>query len=669
MCGIAGILDSRTALAEREEIVRRMLGTIRHRGPDQFGLYANSRVTLGNARLSIVDLAGGQQPISNEDGTLWVVFNGEIFNHLELRAELEERGHRFSTHTDTEVIIHLFEEEGPACLHRFNGQFAIALWDARTQQLFLARDRLGVRPLFYTRVGGALLFGSEIKCLFADGRVRRELDPVSLGQVFTFWATLPPRTAFRDVWELQAGHYLLANAHGEMSIQSYWKVEFAEASAEERGPQSEISEERWIEEFRETLIDAVRIRLRADVPVGAYLSGGLDSSTIAAVVRRYTSNRLATFSIAFDDASFDESAFQLRMAKALGTEHQVVLATHEEIGRIFPEVVRHAETPLMRTAPAPMFLLSRLVRNSGYKVVLTGEGADEFLCGYDLFKESKIRRFWARRPDSRWRPLLLQRLYRDIPRLSQSRGAFLTAFFKDRLTDIECPWYSHLIRWRNTRRGTRLFSAAAREAMGSGADEYLQGWERPAGFARWGPTERAQYWEITTFMSPYLLSSQGDRMGMAHSVEGRFPFLDHRMVALANRLPSRLKLRGLRDKYILRAAARDWLPNEILGRSKRPYRAPIHRSFFGRTKLDYIDGLLSEKAVADAGLFEPAGIRQLVRRVESGTELSETDDMALAGVISTQLLHEIFVAGRPGESPLGVADDVKRCVQTADCAP
>lgn len=658
MCGIAGIVDAQSVPADREGLVRRMLGAIRHRGPDQFGLFVDRRAALGHARLSIIDLIGGQQPIANEDDTLWIVFSGEIFNYVELRAELETRGHRFATRTDTEVIVHLYEELGPDCLSRFNGQFAIAIWDTRRQALLLARDRLGVRPLFYTRVGQALLFASEIKSLFCDARVRREIDPISLDQTFTYWAPLSPRSAFRDVFEIPPGHYLLAQG-GDQAIKPYWTLDFHPAA--DSGGESTSA---LVDEFRSLLVDAVRIRLRADVPVGAYVSGGLDSSTIASVVRRFTSNRLSTFSIAFDDANFDESAFQQRMAGELGTEHQVVHATHAQIGQAFPDVVWHAEVPLMRTAPAPMFLLSQLVRRSGYKVVLTGEGADEFLCGYDIFKEDKVRRFWARQPDSRWRSLLLQRLYQDIARLSESTGAFLAAFFKDRLTEVECPWYSHLIRWRNSRRSCRFFSAGMAAGSVGGPDEHLRSVPLPRRFGEWSPTERAQYWEITTFLSPYLLSSQGDRMAMAHSVEGRHPFLDHRMVELASRLPSRMKLRVLRDKHILRAASRDWLPAEIRQRPKRPYRAPIHRSFFGGPTLEYVDTLLSERMVAHVGVFEPNAVTQLVTRSRAGAALGETDEMALAGILSTQLLHHQFVESFPDVPPVGGNDDVKVCLAT-----
>jgi asparagine synthase (glutamine-hydrolysing) len=314
---------------------------------------------------------------------LWIVFNGEIFNYVELRPELEARGHRFTTTSDTEVLLHAYEEFGPQCLERLNGQFAFAIWNEQEQTLFMARDRLGVRPLFYTFSQGDLIFGSEIKAILADRRVRAEIDPVVLDQVFTFWGPLAPRTIFRDIVEIPPGHYLLARGD-KIVVKNYWQINFAPAVSD----QPKKSLEDYAEEFSRLLIDAVRVRLRADVPVGAYLSGGLDSSIIASIIRNFTSNRLDTFSIAFDDVNFDESAFQRRMAGFLGTEHQVVHATHADIGRVFPDVVWHTEVPLMRTAPAPMFLLSKLVRDSGFKVVLTGEGADEFLAGYDIFKEA-----------------------------------------------------------------------------------------------------------------------------------------------------------------------------------------------------------------------------------------------------------------------------------------
>ena len=646
MCGIAGIVDRKEGAAIHEGLLRNMLGMIRHRGPDQFGIYLDEQAGLGSARLSIIDLASGQQPITNEDGSLWIVFNGEIFNYPELRQELEEKGHRFATHTDTEVILHLYEELGADCLKRFNGQFAIAIWNNREQTLFLARDRVGVRPLFYTESSGRLLFASEIKALFVDVAVSREIDFTALDQVFTFWAPITPRTMFQKVFEIPPGHYLTASRRS-LEIKAYWSNDFPLQDSTPRK-----SDREYVDEFEELLIDATRIRLRADVPVGAYLSGGLDSSSIAAMIRNYTANRLTTFSIAFNDAQYDETAFQRTVARYLGTEHQVVEASHGDIGRIFPDVIWHTEVPVMRTSPAPMFLLSRLVHDAGYKVVLTGEGADEFLCGYDIFKEAKVRRFWARQPDSTRRPLLLERLYRDIGRLAQTQTGFLEAFFKERLTDLDCPWYSHIIRWRNNRRTCRFFSASVKAHASASTEEHLRSIKLPASFSRWDNTSKDQFWETAIFLSNYLLSSQGDRVAMAHSVEGRYPFLDHRVVQYANGLPPRMKLRVLKEKYILRQIAKKWLPEQITQRPKRPYRAPIHRSFFGPPDVDYVRELLSEQSVNAAGLFEPRAIAHFVQRLNDGKPVGETDDMALAGILSTQLLHRQFVVASASSSPI-----------------
>lgn len=666
MCGIVGIVNRTGADPVEEGLIRRMLALIRHRGPDQFGIYLDRHAGLGSARLSIIDLSSGQQPISNEDGSLWIVFNGEIFNYLELREELAARGHRFTTRTDTEVILHAYEEFGTDCLHRFNGQFAFAVWDSRRRSLFLARDRVGVRPLFYTLAGGSLVFGSEIKALLADRRVRAEIDPVALDQVFTFWSTLTPRTVFKDIVEVPPGHYLLAG-DGGVAVRPYWQVTFPDEEERRRERLTARAEEDYLEEFEALLLDATRIRLRADVPVGAYLSGGLDSSTIAAIIRRNTGSHLDTFSIAFSDPRFDESEYQRRMAKFLGTDHQVVFATHADIGRSFPEVTWHTETPILRTAPVPMFLLSRLVRDRRFKVVLTGEGADEFLAGYDLFKEARVRRFCARQPSSTRRPLLLKRLYPDIAELSAPGGSFLSAFFSEGAGDVEAPDFSHAVRWKNNRRTRRFFSEDLVAAVDKGGGGGPAGVRYPDGFAGWGPLERAQYLESTIFLSQYLLSSQGDRVAMAHSVEGRYPFLDYRVIEFCNRLPSRLKLRGLTEKYLLRRLARDWLPEEIWRRPKRPYRAPIHRSFFNESTPDYVRDLLGPEPLRAAGLFKPAAVGQLVKKVEQGSPIGETDDMALAGILSSQLVHRQFVADYRMPAPLSDTDDVKVCA-AADLA-
>jgi asparagine synthase (glutamine-hydrolysing) len=662
MCGIAGILNSSNAGSPEQQALRRMLGTIRHRGPDEFGLFIDDQIALGSARLSIVDLAGGQQPIRNEDGTLWIVFNGEIFNYVELRAELEERGHQFTTHSDTEVILHLFEDLDVRAFARLNGQWALAIWDTKKRRLVLARDRLGVRPLFYWRSSKELIFASEVKAVLAHPAVSSGIDASALSEVFVYWSTLGKRSLFRGVQQLQPGHYAVIEENS-MIERPFWRMGFPPLSLGDTEalqatpspsyfPQNGTTEA-YAQALRELLLDATRIRLRADVPVGAYLSGGLDSSIIAACVRELAVSKLDTFSIAFQHPDYDESAFQKQMSRALGTQHQVAFVKNTDIAEVFPAVIWHSETPLMRTAPAPMFLLSRLVRKSGYKVVLTGEGADEFLGGYDIFKEAVIRTFWSRQPESKWRPRLLQRLYPDIQRLSSANESFVKAFFGRGLTETDNPFYSHAIRWFNNERCCRFLSPDICQAA------QAPGLVPPADFNSLGSLEKAQYWEITVFLSQYLLSSQGDRMGMANSIEGRFPFLDFRVVDFASRLPARLKLHGLTEKYILRKAFKDLLPPEIGSRPKRPYRAPIHTAFMGSDAPQYVDELLSESALKRSGFFNAAAVSQLVAKLKAGKSASETDEMALTGIISTQLLAQEFTSRIRSSSVVNDSDNVK----------
>jgi asparagine synthase (glutamine-hydrolysing) len=627
MCGICGVVNLAEGERTEKRVIHQMLEMLQHRGPDGFGIYSDAHAALGNARLSIIDLATGDQPIGNEDESLWIVFNGEIFNYIELRADLEKRGHIFRTKSDTEVILHLYEEFGVDCLAQLNGQFAIAIWDQRHRALFLARDRLGVRPVFYAHTARQLLFGSEIKSILAYPGMRAEIDPQALQEVFTFWSVQSPRALFKGIAELPPGHYLLAR-EGQFEIRPYWQPEI-------NAPGTPRPEQEYLEQLENLLIDAVRIRLRADVPVGAYLSGGLDSSLISALIRRYGQSELETFSISFSDPAFDESAFQQEVATFLGTQHNVVHCTYEQIGEVFPQVIWHAESPLLRTAPAPMFLLSGLVREKNFKVVLTGEGADEMLAGYDIFKEMRLRRFWARQPDSSLRPLLLRRIYRDIANLSDGQMNYLKAFFQQDLMRTDSPYYSHLIRWNNTGRLARFFREPPQPF--THPQQPL-----PPAFSRWTPLAQAQYLEIATFLSPYLLSSQGDRMAMGHSVEGRYPFLDYRMVQFAANLPDSLKLRGLKEKYLLKQLGAKLLPERIWKRGKKPYRAPIRQAFFAHPSA-YLAEILSEKSLQESGTFNLRAVSALMEKAARVETLSEVDSMAVAGIISTQLMHQLFV--------------------------
>ncbi len=656
MCGIVGYLNFRNGFAPSEDVMRAMLAAIRHRGPDQFGIYLDDFAALGNARLSIIDLDHGQQPMTTADRRYWIVYNGEIFNHRELREELESNGIIVQTQCDTEIFLKLFEKEGPQCLHRLNGQFAVAVWDAREKKLFLARDRLGIRPLYYSFYDNTFVFGSEIKAIASFPGLKLSWDAAALDQIFTGWSCLAPLSPFSEIKQLRPGSYAWLHENG-IQEKVYWEPQFDIQDSEFKTD----SETDLIEALHDLLLDSVQLRLQADVPVGAYLSGGLDSSLIASLVKENAKGRFDTFSIAFSDTNFDESEHQRRMASLLDTEHQVITVTHEEIRDIFPEVVWHCENPILRTAPAPMFLLSRLVNRSHYKVVLTGEGADEFFAGYDIFKEAKIRAFWAKEPESERRPKLLQRIYPDLQNLARLGPKYLANFFGHGLTDTAIDSYSHSIRWMNTRRAKRFFSRELSEAVEKRSADLASEAELPAAFKHWDILSKAQCLEISTFLSSYLLSSQGDRVGMGNSVEGRYPFLDYRVSEFCSKLPAKFRMRGLRDKYLLRKLGKEILPKDIWDRPKKPYRAPIHRSFFSSERETYVDHILSEGSLEKSGLFNPKAVSMLTGKIKRGLPVGEIDDMALTGLISTQLLHEQYVDGFTAPEPLGAKDDVLIC--------
>ena len=647
MCGIAGILSLREgALAPALGELAAMVGAIRHRGPDEFGLYRDRHAGLGHARLSIIDLVSGQQPLANEDGTLWVVFNGEIFNYLELREELLGRGHRFRTRSDTEVIVHAWEEWGEAAFARFNGQFAIALWDAQRETLVLARDRLGVRPVYLCEHAGRLLFASEVKAIFAaDAAIPRALDPVGLAETFTLWTVVPPQSVFQGVTELEPGHARIYSPRG-VEDRAYWRPRFpTDAAPGFRGSLADAAEQ-----TRAALEDAVRLRmLRADVPVGCYLSGGLDSSVIAALGRKVKGERFCTYSIRFEDAEYDETVYQRAVAERIDSDHREVLVRREDIAEAFPEVVLHAERPLLRTAPAPLFLLSRLVRDSGIKVVLTGEGADEVFAGYDLFREGKIRRFWGRQPGSALRGRLLERLYPYLARSPVANRAMAREFFGRGREHPDVPGFAHQTRWSSTAALQRLFTADVRErARTVDVVARLLG-ALPAEFGSWSSLAQDQWIEIQTLLSGYLLASQGDRMLMAHSVEGRFPFLDVNVVELAASLPASYKVKVLDEKHVLKRAAEELIPPEILSRPKQPYRAPDAMCFAGRKRPEWVADVMSERFVAAAGVFDPRGVAALWKKCQASTgeQFSNADNMAVVGVLSTGLLHQSLVRPSP----------------------
>jgi asparagine synthase (glutamine-hydrolysing) len=631
-----------------------MIEIIRHRGPDATGVFMDDDLCMGHARLSIIGLKTGNQPIGNEDSTLWIVYNGEVFNYLELKSDLVKKGHLFRTDTDTEVLLHLYEEYGPRCLEMMNGQFAFAVWDSRRKTLFLARDRVGIRPLYYTHINGRMLFASEIKALFVNDDSVREVDPRSLFQVFTFWTTLSPRTLFKGVFEVPPGHYMVVK-DGHMEQHAYWRLPRHDPQGAWPGSLDDAAEELF-----SLLKDAVRLRLRADVPVGSYLSGGMDSSIITSLISRHFSNHLKTFSVGFQQDSYDETSFQDHMVRFLGTDHHRILVSNRDIRAQFPRVVWHAERPLLRTAPVPLLALSGLVRDRRIKVVLTGEGADEVFFGYNIFKEAKVRRFWARQPESQWRPLLLERLYPYVFERSGRGHHFLRQFFSVQPSDLTDPFFSHRIRWRNGEKNTGFFSKDMLDQLSG-----YQPWEElnailPPDFESWDCLSKAQLLEMNIFLSNYLLSSQGDRVAMAHSLEIRVPFLDHRVIEFAARLPLAWKLKGLNEKFILKHAFRGHVPETIRKRKKQPYRAPIAEVFFDHDSDGYVQELLSKDELRKTPYFNAAKVARLVGKY-SGTgraQVSETQDMAVAGILSTQLLHRQFIEDFPGKDVKPVRPDV-----------
>lgn len=643
MCGIAGVCSAAGLGKEVDPLIRRMVASLNHRGPDEAGIYIDPLVALGHARLSIIGLDDGTQPIGNEDDTLWIVFNGEVFNYLELRVELQEQGHCFKTSTDTEVVLHLFEEHGADGLHKLIGQFAFVIWNRNTRELFLARDRVGIRPLYYTFYDGQFLFASEIKALFQHQGIHREINPEALLQTFTFWAPLSPRTIFTDIYELPPGCCAWLN-NGELQQERYWQIPLGQMVEPWRGSFDEAQER-----LDQLMADAVRLRLRADVPVGAYLSGGLDSSILTAIVAEQVGERLCTFSLGFENAEFDESSYQSEMVQYLSSRHQHVQISNQQVLEHFPEVIFHCEKPLLRTGPVPLLLLADLVHKENYKVVLTGEGADEVFGGYNIFKEAKVRSFWARRPESSLRPRLLEKLFPYVFKDAGRSSFILQQFYAVREEDRNDPLLSHRKRWQTSGRNSSLFSKELLEKLVEydPIDDVMK--KLPADFADNDYLQRAQYLEMSTFMPEYLLSSQGDRVAMAHAVELRVPFLDHRLIEFAATLPSHWKLKGLNEKYILKKTFQQKLPQRILARQKQPYRAPIAEIFFDKDVSDYPDDLLSETSLRESGLFHPAKVQGLVRRFRArrGGGNSETQNMALVGILSTQLLFQQFIKSPP----------------------
>jgi asparagine synthase (glutamine-hydrolysing) len=654
MCGVAGIIDYHGKINSKI-IVESMIRVISHRGPDESGIYNSRHATLGNVRLSIIDIEGGQQPLSDLSGRFWIVFNGEIFNYKELRIDLERKGNIFKTKSDTEVLVQLYALYGEKCLNLLNGQFAFAIWDKQKEELFIARDRVGIRPLFYNINAGVFSFASEIKALFQQKEIPREFCPESLSQVYTFWTTITPNTPFKGIYEIPPGHFAIFNRKG-LTVKKFWELSFSR-------PSSTLSLQDAIDHFHELFSDAVRIRLRADVEVAAYLSGGIDSSATVAYIKEIEPGILNTFSIGFEEKDFDESAYQNEAAQYFNTTHKSMICTAKDISDSFPRVIWHSETPILRTAPAPMLMLSNLVRDNNIKVVVTGEGSDEILGGYDIFKEAIIKKFWSSQPNSTIRPLLLKKLYPYLSQMKDLTPAMLRMFYGFKLEDVNNPFYSHLLRWNNSNHIKKHFTERIKDDLKDYS--FLSELEKrlPESFDSWDQLAKSQWLETTVFMSGYLLSSQGDRMAMANSVEGRYPFLDYRVIEFCSSLPSGYKLKGLNEKYLLKKLLKNRIPEKILDRPKQAYRAPIKSVFLSKDSPEYIKNLLTDTYFKNAGIFDFNSVASLISKIEKTGVASEIDNMVITSVISTHLLYYQFIENNNKEfqtmelSNLKVIDD------------
>lgn len=636
MCGIAGYLKLRGGLKPDKTQLQLMASQLVHRGPDGCGFYCDDDIGLAHTRLSIIDIEGGAQPIHDKFKRYWIVFNGEIFNYIELRQELVSNGAEFYTQSDTEVILQAFIKYDLDFIHKLNGQFSIVIWDKAEKRLIMVRDRVGIVPLFYQLNHDELTFASEIKSILAVSKSSK-LNLRALDQLFTFWAPVSPETLFEGILEISPGH-LLEYSNGQIDIRRYWEWSY------DNQLESDFTKvDEKAEELQSLLTDATRIRLRADVPVGAYLSGGLDSSIITSIIKTKTNTPLRSFSIQFEDKGLDESQHQQVLVDSLKADHTSIKCSYNDIANNFLESIWHIEAPILRSAPVPMGMLSGLVNSMAYKVVLTGEGADEVFGGYDIFKESKIRSFWAKNPESAIRPLLLKKLY---PYLDVSPGkaqVYLQKFFGVGIDKPGLSYFSHLPRWLTTSKIKEFYSEETKESLSSinsfdSLEAYL-----PDYVKKYNTFHRAQYIESKTLMSGYLLASQGDRMLMKNSVEGRFPFLDHRVIEFASNLHPKFKMFGLQEKFLLKKSMSSLVPNKIVKRHKQPYRSPDIDSFINDDELDYVSELMSEKRIKEYGYFDINRVAFLLKKIRAGRAIGYKDNMAFMGILSTQALHYLFL--------------------------
>jgi len=639
MCGIAGMIDLSSAKRQAPPgAVERMAAALIHRGPDEVGYLNRPGVHLANRRLSIVGLADGQQPISNEAGNVWTVFNGEFFDYPEVRHNLEQRGHTFRTHTDTELIPHLWEDHGPELWKHLRGQFAVCLWDSRTGEVVLGRDRSGIAPLHYTTQvidgGPWLLFASEMKALFASGFVKAEANPAGLNHIFTFFAQPGPATVFRGIQQLLPGRYLhIQPGSADLAQQTYWQVTYPDAGQEDYGR----DEASIVNRFEELLYAAVERRLRADVPVVSYLSGGVDSSLVVAMACKVLKRPIPTFTVSVKRDSLNEDGEALQTANYLNCKPVMVPCGDEELRADYPALIRAAEFPVIDTACLGLMHLARAVRSNGYKVALTGEGADEWLGGYPWFKLSRIASVVDAIPRLGYSIRTLALKLGGNPTFSYADYRHPETLFGKRNGWLDVYGMMSLNKLRF------LTGDMRREILSRSAFDDI---ELSPDVKRWHPFHRQMYLGAKIMLPGHLLASKGDRVALSQSVETRYPFLDEQLIDFMATLHPRWKLRGLfQDKYIERKVAQRWLPKEIAWRKKLMFRAPMD-SWAGDTRSQpWIDEVLSPASLAKTGYFDAAAVQAARTKLQVRKKgyARAGLEMGLTAVIATQLWHHLYI--------------------------
>jgi asparagine synthase (glutamine-hydrolysing) len=653
MCGITGFFNPPRDSGEFPATIVAMLEAISHRGPDGTGYFVDDGCAMGTARLSIIDIESGVQPLSDASGRYWICYNGEVYNYRELRDELDSKGREFRTRCDTEVVLQSWLQWGEACLERFNGCFAFAIYDRLEPRLILARDRFGKRPLFYATQGHTLLFASEFKAFLRYPGFHFEQDSEEIGSILAQWTPLPDQSGFCGIKSLPMGEWLDVTP-GQIVKRRYISLRFD-------GSARPAEESEAIELVRDALEKSVEFRLRSDVEVGVNLSGGLDSAIVALLANDRAPGRLSTFSIEFTDSEFDESPEQHELRAFLGTKHEAVRITHGDIATHFPDAIYHAEVPAFRTAFVPMYLLARRTSEVGIKVVLSGEGADEAFLGYDIFKETILRTHW-RELDADRRREWLARLYPHLDHYGPGDIAALTGLYEQFSEERMPGLFSHELRFQNGR-----FSARLMQSVGDPFRAVSELAANEPAYAAMTPVQKAQWLEFKTLLPGYLLSTQGERMGLAHGVENRCPFLDPHVIDVASSVNLRFD-DGFHEKRLLRRAFADRLPASIIAKRKFPYRAPDGAAFAARPP-EYLELLLSETELAKLPYLNVKFARALTHKVLSrpAAEISTKENQTFIFLLSLALLHRFFVQRaetgrlrrRPGQSPLVKAVDMR----------